>query len=113
MSPDVRLVTVLVTVAVPDTADATHAATLVALAATTTALDVVHTTAVEGHVPLPGSTVLRGRQARPWLVQAVNDRTAIVTDLAGGVVEVSLRSLSHDPLMAGEPGVPAGEDRAR
>lgn len=82
-----RLVTVLLTIAVHDTADAADAATLVALAAATTALDVAHTTAVEGHLPLPGSTVLHGRQERPWLVKHVNDRTAILADLAGGVVE--------------------------
>ena len=77
MSVDQRLVAVLLTVAVPDAADASDAATLVALAAETTALDVVHTTAVEGHLPLPGSTVLRGRQPRPGLVKAVNGRTAM------------------------------------
>jgi len=102
-----RLVTVLVTVAVPDAADPSDAATLVALAAETTALDVVHTTAVEGHLPLPGSTVLRGRQLRPWLVKAANDRTATVADLAGGVVEVSVRSLAPDPLTGDPPGDPA------
>ncbi len=108
MTADLRLVTVLLTVAVPDTADAADAAALVALAAETTALDVVHTTAVEGHLPLPGSTVLRGRQERPWLVKAINDRTAMVADLAGGQVEVSLRSLSPDPLTTNEPeGGPA------
>ena len=108
MTAEVRLVTVLLTVAVPDTADAAYAATLVALAAETTALDVVHTTAVEGHLPLPGTTVLRGRQPRPWLVKTVNDRTATVADLAGGIVEVSLRSLSPDPLTTTEqPGDPA------
>lgn len=69
MNAGQRLVTVLVTVAVPDAADPSDAATLVALAAETTALDVVHTAAVEGHLPLPGSTVLRGRQLRPWLVK--------------------------------------------
>ena len=98
----------LLTVALPEAADASDAATLVALAAETSALDVVHATAVEGHLPLPGSTVLRGRQPRPWLVKAVNERTAMVADLAGGVVEVSLRSLSPDPLTAtAEPGGPA------
>ncbi len=111
MSAGSRLVTVLLTVAVPDAADPTDAATLVAFAAETTALDVVHTAAVEGHLPLPGSTVLRGRQPRPWLVKAINDRTAMVTDIAGGVVEVSLRSLAPDPLTAEEVSDVGGENR--
>ncbi len=98
MNGEDRLVTVLVTLAVPETADAEDAATLIALAAQTTALDVVHTAAVEGHLPLPGTTVLRGRQQRPWLVKSVNDRTAMLADLTGSSVEVSLRSLSPDPL---------------
>jgi len=58
-------VTVLVTLAVPETADADDAATLVAVAAESTALHVVHTTGVEGHLPVPGTTVTRGRQPRP------------------------------------------------
>src|SRR5450756_210400 len=44
-----RLVTVLVTVAVPAAADPEDAAALVADAAVSTALDVVHAVAVEGH----------------------------------------------------------------
>jgi len=64
------------------------------VAADSTALHVVHTVGVEGHLPVPGPTVLRGRQPRPWLVQAVTSATtATLTDLAGGVVDVGLRSL--------------------
>ena len=88
--------TVLVTLAVPDTADADDAATLVAVAADSTALTVVHTTGVEGHLPLPGTTVLRGRQQRPWLVQSVVPDAAILTDLAGGVIHVALTALHPD-----------------
>ena len=67
MEPGERLVTVLVTLAVPDTADADDAATLIAVAADSTALSVVHTAGVEGNFPVPGSTVMRGRQERPWI----------------------------------------------
>ncbi len=96
VEPGERLVTVLVTLSVPDTADADDAATLIAVAADSTALTVIHTTGVEGHLPLPGTTVLRGRQARPWLVHSVNADTAILTDLAGGVIQVALTALHPD-----------------
>lgn len=58
-------VTVLVPLSVPDTADAVHAATLVAVAADSAAPQVVHTVGVEGHLPVPGTTVLRGGCAKP------------------------------------------------
>ena len=96
VEPGERLVTVLVTLAVPDTADADDAATLVAVAADSTALTVVHTTGIEGHLPLPGTTVLRGRQERPWMVQSVVPDAAILTDLAGGVIHVALTALHPD-----------------
>ncbi len=95
VEPGERLVTVLVTLSVPDTADADDAATLIAVAADT-ALQVVHTAGVEGHLPVPGTTVLRGRQPRPWMVQSVTAETAILTDLAGGVIQVTLTSLHPD-----------------
>ena len=127
VEPGERLVTVLVTLAVPDTADADDAATLVAVAADSTALTVVHTTGVEGHLPLPGSTVLRGRQERPWLVQSVVPNAAILTDLAGGVIHVALTALHpdevdsptdptpHRPTPTADPGTPqtAGPDTDR
>jgi hypothetical protein len=96
VEPGERLVTVLVTLAVPDTADVDDAATLIAVAADSTALTVVHTTGVEGHLPVPGSTVMRGRQERPWMVHSVSADTAILTDLAGGVIQVALTSLHPD-----------------
>ncbi len=96
VKPVERLVTVLVTLSVPDTADADDAATLIAVAADSTALTVIHTTGVEGHLPLPGSTVLRGRQERPWLVQSVVPHAAILTDLAGGTIQVELTHLHPD-----------------
>lgn len=96
MEPGERLVTVLVTLAVPDTADADDAATLIAVAADSTALSVVHTAGVEGHLPVPGSTVMRGRQERPWMVRSVSADTASLTDLAGGVIQVALTSLHPD-----------------
>ena len=88
--------TVLVTLAVPDTADTDDAATLIAVAADSTALTVIHTTGIEGHLPVPGSTVMRGRQQRPWLVHSISANTAILTDLAGGVIQVALTSLHPD-----------------
>ncbi len=71
-------------------------AALVAVAADGTALQVVHTVGVEGHLPVPGTTVLRGRQPRPWMVRSVTADAAILTDLAGGVVHVALTSLHPD-----------------
>ena len=100
MQPGERLVTVLVTLSVPDAADADDAAALIAVAADSTALTVVHTAGVEGHLPLPGSTVLRGRQPRPWLVQSVTATTAILTDLAGGVIDVAFTALHPDEVDA-------------
>ncbi len=85
------------TLAVPDTADADDAATLATVAADSTALHVVHTIGVEGHPPVPGTIVLRGRQPRPWLVTAVaTPTTATLTDLNGGVVDVALSTLYPD-----------------
>jgi len=54
-----RLVTVLLTLAVPEAADPEDAAALVADAAATTALEVRHAVGVEGHLPAPGATVVR------------------------------------------------------
>jgi len=48
-----RLVTVLLTLAVPSEADAEDAAALAADAAASTALDVVAACGVEGHLPVP------------------------------------------------------------
>lgn len=94
-----RLVTVLTTLAVPEEADPDDAAALLALAAHSTALQVVSTSAVEGHLPVPGTTVLRGRQPRPWLVVSVTERGAVLRDLVGGTVEVSCRALAPDPVV--------------
>jgi len=104
VKPGERLVTVLVTLSVPDTADADDAATLIAVAADSTALRVVHTVGVEGHLPVPGTTVLRGRQPRPWMVQSVTADAAILTDLAGGIIHVALTSL--DPHEVDSPTDP-------
>lgn len=98
MSAGERLVTVLVTLSVPQEADPDDAAALVAIAAESNALQVVHTVGVEGHLPVPGSTVMRGRQIRPWLVLSVAERTAVLRDLAFGTVEVSWRALAPDPV---------------
>ncbi len=69
-----RLVTVLLTLAVPEVADPEDAAALVADAAATTALEVRHAVGVEGHLPAPGATVVRPGRRQPWQVVAVSER---------------------------------------
>jgi len=93
-----RLVTVLLTLAVPEAADPEDAAALVADAAQSAALQVRHATGVEGHLPTPGATVVRTGRGQPWQVVAVTVDTLRLRDLAGDVVEVSRRSVRPDPL---------------
>jgi len=85
-----RLVTVVLTVAVPAEADAEDAAELVADAAVSTALQVVSAAGVEGHLPVPGSLVLRRDGGQPWGVEAVSKEFATLTDLGGAVVQARL-----------------------
>jgi hypothetical protein len=59
----------------------------------------------KGHLPLPGSTVLRGRQQRPWMGHSSSTDTAILTDLAGRVIQVALTAPARDP--ADSPTNPA------
>ncbi|SDQ51467.1 hypothetical protein [Quadrisphaera sp. DSM 44207] len=96
--PEQRLVTVLLTLAVPAAADPEDAAALAADAAAATALHVVHATGVEGHLPAPGATVVRAGRAQPWTVVALTARSARLRDLAGDVVEVPRTSVLPDPL---------------
>ena len=60
---------------------------------------------------MPGATVLRGRQARPWLVQSPTADAAILTDLAGGVIHVALSAPHPDevepPSVSPAPGGPS------
>jgi len=93
-----RLVTVLLTVAVPQVADPEDAAALVAQAAAASALEVRHAVGVEGHLPAPGATVVRPGRGQPWQVVAVAVNTLQLRDLAGDIVEVSRRSVRPDPL---------------
>jgi len=93
-----RLVTVLLTLAVPEVADPEDAAALVADAAATTALEVRHAVGVEGHLPVPGATVVRPGRRQPWQVVAVTVDTLRLRDLTGDVVEVARRSVQPDPL---------------
>jgi hypothetical protein len=99
-----RLVTVLLTLAVPAEADAEDAAALAADAAAATALHVVHAAGVEGHLPVPGATVVRSGPhpdlRQPWTVQSLTRTSARLRDLAGDVVEVPRSSLLPDPLDA-------------
>jgi len=67
--PGERLVTVGLTLAVPAEADAEDAAGLVADAAVSTTLEVVSAAGVEGHLPVPGSLVVRRSGGLPWRVE--------------------------------------------
>jgi len=96
--PTERLVTVLLTLAVPAAADPDDAAQLVADAAVHTALQVVHATGVEGHLPIPGATVVRAGRTTPWLVMRVGADQVVLQDLAGDVVAVPRRIVLPDPL---------------
>jgi len=76
-SPGERLVTVLVTLVLPDEADAEDAAGLVAGAAVSTALEVVAAAGVEGHLTgagQPGGAPRRGAAvAGRWGVRGKRD----------------------------------------
>jgi hypothetical protein len=93
-----RLVTVLVTVAVPEAADPEDAAALVADAAVSSALDVVHAVGVEGHMPVAGSTVVSTGTGQPAAVLAVGEGTALLRHLDGEVQQTPLPALAPDPL---------------
>jgi len=107
IGPGERLVTVVLTVAVPGEADAEDAAGLVADAAVSTALQVVSAAGVEGHLPVPGSTVLRRAGGMPWLVHAVTEGSATLTDLGGTWVQARLTRLAPDPLATTTVGAPS------
>ncbi len=96
--PGERLVTVLLTLAVPAEADAEDAAGLVADAALSTALEVASAVGVEGHLPVPGSLVVRYSGGAPWRVEAVHQGGATLADLAGSCVAAPLASLAPDPV---------------
>ena len=64
-----RLVTVLVTVAVPEAVDPEDAAV-------SSALDVVHAVGVAGHLPVAGSTVVPIGTSQPAAVLAAGEDTA-------------------------------------
>jgi len=93
-----RLVTVLVTVAVLEAADPEDAAALVADAAVSSALDVVHAVGVEGHLPVAGSTVMSTGTGRPAVVLMVGADTALLRHLDGEVQQTPLPALAPDPL---------------
>jgi len=109
-----RLVTVLVTVAVPAAADPEDAA-LVADAAVSTALDVVHAVGVEGHsgcgppggsrrctwprhLPVAGSTVVPTGTGEPAAVLVVGEGTVLLRHLGGELQQEPLVALAPDPL---------------
>ncbi|MEH3075548.1 MAG: hypothetical protein PGN11_02545 [Quadrisphaera sp.] len=98
---ELRLVTVLLTLAVPASADAEDAAALAADAAASTALHVVHAAGVEGHLPAPGATVVRAGRQQPWTAESVGVRSVRLRDIAGDVVEAPRASVLPDPLDAG------------
>lgn len=103
MSVGERLVTVLITVAVPEPADPEDAAALIADAAGSSALDVVHAVGVEGHLPVPGALVLQSCGEQPWRVHTVDRCSATLVNLAGEAVRVPLARLLPDPLQSGCP----------
>jgi len=84
------LVTVLVTLVVPDEADAEDAAGLVADAAVSTALEVVAAAGVEGHLPVPGSLVV--------LRDGVYEGSATLVGLDGSWVRMPRTALAPEPL---------------
>jgi len=71
---------------------------LAADAATSTALRVVHAAAVEGHLPVPGTTVVRTGRDQPWLVVGTNQDSVRLRELDGQDVQVPRRSVRPDPL---------------
>jgi len=93
-----RLVTVLVTVAVPEAADPEDAAALVADAAASSALDVVHTVGVEGHLPVAGAIVVTTLSGQPAVVVTVGESSALLRHLDGDLRQSPLRVLAPDPL---------------
>jgi Resolvase, N terminal domain len=110
-----RLVTVLVTVAVPAATDPEDAAALVADAAVSTALDVVHAVGVEGHsgcgppggsrrctcprhLPVAGSTVVPTGTGEPAAVLVVGEGTVLLRHLGGELQQEPLVALAPDPL---------------
>ena len=93
-----RLVTVLVTVAVPAAADPEDAAAQVADAAVSTALDVVHAVGVEGHLPVAGSTVVPTGTGEPAAVLVVGEGTVLLRHLGGELQQEPLVALAPDPL---------------
>jgi hypothetical protein len=93
-----RLVTVLLTLAVPDEADPDDAAGLAATAAEWTALQVVSAAGVEGYLPVPGALVVLGGGDAPWRVRSVHDGSAVIADLAGQQTRVPLSGLRPDLL---------------
>jgi len=101
-----RLVTVLLTLAVPAEAEPEDAAQLVADAAASSALQVAYATAVEGYLPVPGATVVRAGRSQPWLVVAAAVDRVALAGLVGQVVHVPRRTVLPDPL---DPGaLPVG-----
>ncbi len=74
-----RLVTVLVTLAVPEEADAEDAAA-----------------GVEGHLPIPGSLVQHRNGRQPWRVETVTADGAVLRNLAGDWARMPLTALEPD-----------------
>jgi len=70
-----------------------------------TALQVVHATGVEGHLPMPGATVVRAGRTTRWLVVRVGADRVVLQDLADDVVAVPRRTVRPDPLDPALAGV--------
>lgn len=86
-----RLVTVLVTVLVPEAADPEDAAA-------GSALEVVHPVGVEGHLPVPGSVVMTPESGQPAAVVTLGEGTALLRQLDGDLQTSPLPALAPDLL---------------
>jgi len=107
-----RLVTVLVTVAVPGPADPEDAAGLVAGAAACSALEVVHAVGVEGHLPLAGRVVTTPAGV-PAVVVTVGEGSVVLRHLDGGVQQASFNGLVPDLLDSARGRPTTGRRRRR
>lgn len=98
MSAGERLVTVLVTVAVPEAADPEDAAALLADAAAASALERVHAVGVEGHLPVAGGIVVTPTGGQPAVVVTPGEGSVLLRELDGNVRAVPLGGLDPDLL---------------
>ncbi len=90
-----RLVTVLVTLAVPEKADAGRRGVVRGRRCLYRAGG-VSAAGVEGHLPVPGSVVQHRRGRQPWRVETVTGDGAMLCNLAGDWSRIPLPALEPD-----------------